>query len=330
MGIPKIAYYNISDDLAYERSLLAQWGMGGKVDLADIKTGSNDDADFIASVEDADGVVIEYYQITNEVMDRLPKLKVVGLQSIGTNMVDKPAATAHGIAVTNAPGFCVQEVAATAVGMIVDLARKITYYDRDVRRGNWEPLDGPMPSRIAGKTVGLVFFGGIPRLMVPALRAFGMNIIAFAPTKTAEFLAGYGVTKVDSLDELLAESDFVSIHTPLIEETHHLIGKRELALMKPTAFLVNTARGAVVDESALVEALRNGTIAGAAVDVIEDEDSERSELKTLDNVVINPHAAFLSEESFYQARAMALEGMVDLLVSGKPPRYLVNKDWRMR
>ncbi|KAB8287262.1 C-terminal binding protein [Bifidobacterium avesanii] len=330
MGTPKIVYYNISDDLEYERSLLDKWGISDRVDLVERKTGRGDDEDFVAAAGDADGVVVEYYQITGAVMDRLPKLRVVGLQSIGTNMVDKPAATAHGIAVTNAPGFCVQEVAATAVGMIIDLARKITYYDRDVRRGNWEPLDGPMPHRLAGMTVGLVFFGGIPRLMAPMLRALGMNVVAFAPTKTEEFLAGYGVAKADSLDDLLARSDFVSIHTPLIEETRHLIGERELGLMKPTAFLVNTARGAVVDERALVAALRDGTIAGAAVDVIEDEDSEQSKLKELDNVVINPHAAFLSEESFYQARAMALEGMVDLLVDGKAPRYLVNKGWQPR
>ncbi|MCI1832443.1 MAG: hypothetical protein LKI77_05825, partial [Bifidobacterium sp.] len=135
------------------------------------------------------------------------------------------------------------------------------------------------------------------------------------------------VRKVDTLEELLKTSDFVSLHTPLVEETRHLISRRELAMMKPEAFLINTARGEIVDEPALISALREGAIAGAAVDVIEDERTERTALTEFDNVIINPHAAFLSEESFYEARRMALEGMVDVLLGSREPRHLVNGDW---
>ena len=326
-GIPTIAYYNISGGLDYENELLRRWGMTGKVRLVGLTSEDQTGEDFIGSVRDSEGVVVEYFTVTEHLMDELPRLRVIGLQSIGTDMVDKPAATRHGIAVTNAPGFCQQEVATTAVGMIIDLARKITYYDRDVRAGSWEPLHGAMPHRIQGMTVGLVFFGGIPRLMVPVLVALGMKVIVYAPTKTADYLASFGAEKVDTLDELLTRSDVVSLHTPLIPETRHLISDRELRLMKPTAFLVNTSRGAVVDETALVDALRDGSIAGAAVDVIEDESTEKTGLSCLDNVIVNPHAAFLSEESFLQAREMALRGMVDLLVDGRKPRYLVNGDW---
>lgn len=326
-GIPTITYYNISGGLDYENELLEGWGMAGKIRLVGVTSEDQTDEDFIGSVRDSEGVVVEYFTVTDRLMDELPDLRVIGLQSIGTDMVDKPAATLHGIAVTNAPGFCQQEVATTAVGMIIDLARKITYYDRDVRAGAWEPLDGSMPHRVQGMTVGLVFFGGIPRIMAPVLVALGMKVLVYAPTKTADYLASFGVEKVNALDELLTRSDVVSLHTPLIPETRHLISDRELRLMKPTAFLVNTSRGAVVDEVALVRALRDGSIAGAAVDVIEDESSERTELSSLDSVVINPHAAFLSQESFLQAREMALRGMVDLLVEGRKPRYLVNKDW---
>lgn len=325
-----IVYFNISDDVAYENTLLREWGCDDRITLVERGTGDAggiDDDSFVEACKDAQGVVVEYANVTGRIMDRLPHLKVIGLQSIGTDMVDKSAATRHGIAVTNAPGFCAQEVAATAVGMILDLARKITYYDRDVRRGNWEPLDGPIPHRMQGKTVGLVFFGGIPRRMAPALRALGLEVIAFAPTKTAEYLASFGVRKVDTLEELLKTSDFVSLHTPLVEETRHLISRRELAMMKPEAFLVNTARGEIVDEPALISALREGAIAGAAVDVIEDERTERTALTEFDNVIINPHAAFLSEESFYEARRMALEGMVDVLLGSREPRHLVNGDW---
>ena len=329
-GRPVVVYFNISGGLDYENELLTRWGVSDRIRLRGVDTATQNDDDFIEAAKDADGAVVEYFKVTDAIMRRLPRLKVVGLQSIGTDMVDLNAATEHHVAVTNSPGFCQPEVAVTAVGMIIDLARKITFYDRQVRRGRWEPLDGPIQHRLSGRTVGMVFFGGIPRLMAPALKALGMRVIVFAPTKNREFLANYGVEKVESLDELLQQSDFVSIHTPLIEETRHLIGERELKLMKPSAFLVNTARGAVVDEKALVQALRDGEIAGAAVDVIEDESSEQSELKALENVVINPHAAFLSEESFYSAREMALRGMVDLLVDGKTPRYLVNKEWEIQ
>lgn len=326
MSTPKVVYFNIEDTLEYENSLLEEWGVAGQIELIEKKTGTNDPDAFIEAVDGADGVVIEYFEYTAEIMDSTPDMKIVALQSIGTNAVDKPAATAHGIAVTNSPGFCVEEVATTAVGMVIDLARKITFYDRSVRAGHWDPILGPIPHRISGKTIGLVFFGGIPQAMVPALTALGLRVVAWAPTKSVEFLAQYGVEKAETLEELLAQSDFVSLHTPLLPETTHLIGEKELAVMKPDAFLINTARGSVVDEPALVAALTEGVIAGAAIDVIEDEDTEQTELRTLENVVINPHAAFLSEESFYEAREISLRNLVDRLVEKKRPRNLVNKD----
>lgn len=326
MSTPKVVYFNIEDTLEYENSLLEEWGVAGQIELIEKKTGTNDPDAFIEAVDGADGVVIEYFEYTAEIMDSTPDMKIVALQSIGTNAVDKPAATAHGIAVTNSPGFCVEEVATTAVGMVIDLARKITFYDRSVRAGHWDPILGPIPHRISGKTIGLVFFGGIPQAMVPALTALGLRVVAWAPTKSVEFLAQYGVEKAETLEELLAQSDFVSLHTPLLPETTHLIGEKELAVMKPDAFLINTARGSVVDEPALVAALTEGVIAGAAIDVIEDEDTEQTELRTLENVVINPHAAFLSEESFYEAREISLRNLVDRLVEKKRPRNFVNKD----
>ncbi|MCI1634651.1 C-terminal binding protein [Bifidobacterium sp.] len=322
-----ISYFNISGGLDYEQSLLESWHMEHLVELHSVTCETPDEETFIAANQKADGVVVEYFNISDSIIDRLPRLKVVGLQSIGTDMVDKRAATAHGIAVTNAPGFCQQEVATTAIAMMLDLNRKISFYDRSVRKGRWEPLDGRMPHRLQGQTVGLVFFGGIPQTMMPVLRALGVNVVVFAPTKTAEFIAGFGAEKVETLAELLKRSDVVSLHTPLITETYHLISEHEFAMMKSSAVIINTARGSIIDEKALVAALQSHVIAGAGIDVIEDEESEQSALKTLDNVVINPHAAFLSQESFYQAREMALRGMVDVLVDHTTPRYLVNTAW---
>jgi D-3-phosphoglycerate dehydrogenase len=161
----------------------------------------------------------------------------------------------------------------------------------------------------------------------------GLTVQVWAPSKTAEYLAGFGCEKVETLEELLQTSDFVSIHSPLVTEaqpgrpaTYHIMGEKEFKLMKPSAYFINTARGPVVDEPALVKALKEGWIKGAAVDVIEDEATEKSDLFELDNVVITPHAAFVSEEAFADARIFALQNLVDLLHGNKIPRNLVNKD----
>lgn len=325
-GTPRVVYFNIDGDLDYEHALLEQWGMTDRIDLVDAKPGDNRPDTFVKAVGDAEGVVVEYFEVTNPVLDQLPHLKIAAVQAIGSSNIDPDAATAHGVAVTNAPGFCSPDVALHTVGMIIDLVRKISFLDRSVRAGSWDPMLGGLPHRITGNTIGLVYFGSIPKLMVPMLQAMGLRIVVFAPTKSAEYLAEWGVEKVDTLDELLAVSDIVSLHTPLMAATHHLIGVRELALMKPSAFLVNTARGAVVDEPALVDALRDRRIAGAAIDVIEDEDHERSELFGLDNVVITPHTAFISTESLADGKRIALEQLVQRLVAGKRPANLVNTE----
>ena len=156
---------------------------------------------------------MEYFEVTRAVMERLPKLKVISLQAIGVSNVDLDAATDLGIGVTNTPGFCPEDVARTP-SMIIDLVRKISF-SIAACAGHWNPMLGGLPTRVSGKTIGLVFFGSIPKLMVPILQAIGLRVIVYAPTKSAEYLEEYGVEKVDGLDELLATSDIVSLHTPL-------------------------------------------------------------------------------------------------------------------
>jgi D-3-phosphoglycerate dehydrogenase len=262
-------------------------------------------------------------------MDFCPKLKIVSLQSIGYNNIDVPAATEHHICVTNIPGFCAEEVALHTVGFAIDLARKITFYDRCVQSGCWDPLTGYTTYRLKGKTFGMVFFGEIPKQMVPILRALKMEILVYAPTKTTEFLEEFGCKKAESLEELLAASDFVSMHCPLIPNvTYHMMGEEQFRRMKPTAFFINTARGSIVDEPALVRALKEGWIQAAAIDVIEDEKSEKSELFRLKNCFLTPHAAFMSEDSFYEGRRRALEHLVQRLSASRDgkPTNLVNKE----
>lgn len=317
----KVVYYNVDDNLDYENSLLKQWGVSD-IELVEIK---DPNGNFTELCQDADGVVVEYEQITREKMDQMPHLKIVSLQSIGYNNVDIEAATEKGICVTNIPGFCTEEVALHTIGLLIDLVRNITFYDRTVRAGHWDPLLAPKTHRITGKTIGLVFFGSIPKAMLPMLKALGLHILVYAPTKTKEYLEEFGCEKADTLERLLRESDFVSMHTPLLPETTHMIGEAELSMMKPSAFFINTARGAVVDEKALVEALKTGKIAGAGIDVIEDETNEVSDLFQLENTVITPHAAFISEDSFYDGREKALRQLVMRLSEKKAPEFLVNK-----
>lgn len=323
----KVLYFNIDDNLDYENQLLKEWEIED-VELIEVKD-KEYKKDFISHINDteADGLVVEYEQVTEEVLERCPNLKIVSLQSIGYNNVDIPAATAHKVCVTNIPGFCAEEVAVHAVGFLIDLVRKITFYDRTVRAGKWDPLLGYKTYRMTDKTFGMVFFGEIPKKMVPILKALGLKILVYAPTKTKKFLDEYGCEKVETLEELLQTSDFVSLHCPLIQGvTYHLIGEAELKMMKKEAFLINTARGSVVDEPALAKALKEGWIKGAGIDVIEDEVNETSELFALENVVITPHAAFVSEDSFYDGRKRALEQLVQRLSKKERPTTLVNKD----
>jgi len=320
----RVVYYNIVDRLDYENSLLKRWKVDN-LELIEAK-GRSGGHTFAEVAAEADGAVVEYEAVTRQVMEKLHRCKIIALQSIGYNNIDVRAATEMGICVTNAPGFCAEDVALHCVGLLVDLARNISYFDRKVRGGVWDYESAPAMHRIRGKTVGLVFFGSIPKAMVPMLKGLGLRILAYAPTKTAAYLSSFGVEKAGALDDLLRESDFVSLHMPLKEETYHMIGAEQLGKMKRTAFLINTARGSVVDEAALGDALQNGTIAGAAVDVIEDVEGHKTVLTSLENTVVTPHTAFLSEESFYKAREIALRQLVQRLVRQEPPENLVNRE----
>jgi len=320
----KVVYFNVDDNLDYENQLLHEWGVDD-IELVEAKD-SNDK--FYDYVKGADGLVVEFFPLTDVVIHHLAhdNLKIIALQAIGYSNVDVKEACEHNVCVTNIPGFCTPEVATHAVGFMIDCARKISLLDRSVRAGKWDPLLGRKALRMAGKTVGMVFFGSIPKYMVPILKSLEMEVQVYAPTKSKEYLAEFGCKKIDTLEELMASSDYVSLHCPLNDATRHMIGEKELKLMKKTAFLINTARGSVVDEPALVKALKEGWIAGAAVDVIEDEINEKSDLFELENVVITPHSAFVSDDSFYEGRRMSLKMLVERLSEQKVPANLVNKE----
>lgn len=257
-------------------------------------------------------------------------VRILSSMSIGLNHVDVAALTREGITVTNCPGYCSQDVAQHAIGLMLDLMRQITFLNRDVIDGAWNPLAGYTAHRTQGRTLGLVFFGNIARAVVPVAHALGMRVLVWAPTKTADEIATAGCTKVQTLDELLAASDVVSLHCPLIPETQGLIGAHELEVMKPTAFLVNTARGPVIDEDALVAALdesiaSSGTrgILGAGLDVLADETAPNRALIDHPRAIVTPHCAYCTEEANETLRRTTLQAVVDKLVFDRTPANAV-------
>lgn len=241
----------------------------------------------------------------------------------GTDNIDVQRATELGIIVANTPHVIADQVADQAISMLFSLVRRVTQHDRYVHRGQWEFRLALPGRRFHGATLGLVGFGRIPRLLVHKLAGFDMEYLAYDPYVPADVVADHGVASV-SLADLLSQADYVSLHCPLTAQTYHLIGEAELRLMKPTAFIVNTARGSVIDERALIQALQEGWIAGAGLDVLEQEPIRLDNpLLALDNVIITPHYAGYSDrypEDNYEA---SVEAILDM-ATGHWPRSVAN------
>lgn len=274
---------------------------------------------------DADAILVTSARITAEVMDRLPRLRVIGRPGIGFDVVDVDAATARGIGVFSAPGFCAAEVADHTLMFTLGLARKLPLLHHAMRMGVWERGLSAGVRAINEMTLGLVAFGEIGREVAVRARAFGLRVLAHDPFVDQATADPYGVTMV-GLDDLLAQSDIVSVHAPLGKKTFHLIGEREFGLMKPTAYIVNTARGPVIDYQALTWALQSGRIAGAGLDVFEPEPPEPgSPLWKMDNVLLTPHTAGVSDTSQVEVKRRTCRNIAAALTGDWPTsRDLVN------
>jgi len=256
---------------------------------------------------------------------------VIARYGTGVDIVDVEAATRHDVLVTNVPNeWCENEVADHAMALLLAVARKITVYDRATRSGTWQWQSGAPIHRLRGSVLGLLSFGAIARAVAARAAGFGMRITAHDPFVSAEDIAAAGAEAV-SFDELVTESDCLVIQAPLTSETHHLFDEVQLRRMKPTAILINTARGPIVDDRALQRALTEGWIAGAGLDDIEEEPAKvrdwraNNPLFGLDNVVITPHAAYYSEEAISTVRNFAAEEVVRVL-TGQRPLSPVNAD----
>jgi D-3-phosphoglycerate dehydrogenase len=279
---------------------------------------------------DADILLVIAEPITRRVISSLPRLKGVIRYGIGVDTVDLKAATEFGVVVANFPDFCLDEVANHTMALLLALNRRLFRLDRVVRDGQWSPavLRSVLPGigSLQGETLGLVAFGNIPRRVAPRAQAFGLKVIAYDPYLDDEVFGRFGVRRVQRVEELLAESDYVSSHLPLTEETYHFFTAERFRLMKPTAYFINTSRGKVVDQPALIRALQEGWIAGAGLDVFEDEPLPAdSPLTRLENVILTPHAAYYSDRSERNLKLRVGRAAADIL-RGFEPEHVANPD----
>lgn len=252
--------------------------------------------------------------ITREVIEKLPNLKVVQRYGIGVDSVDLEAAREHGVLVLNQVGYCIEELAAQATALALSLLRNVGYQDRGVRAGGWLKAKGIIPSRPDRLTVGLFGFGGSGRCMYRIWHdGFGSRIIACDPYLTQEDVAQYDVELV-SFEELLRQSDIISIHAPLTEETYHQFSTDAFKAMKPTAMILNIARGPIIDQNALIHALEIGEIRFAGLDVFEQEPMAADcPLRQMDNVALTCHSAFWGVEANQRATELVFEQMASII-----------------
>jgi D-3-phosphoglycerate dehydrogenase len=281
--------------------------------------------EIIALARDADAVLNCYAKMTARVIQGLHRCKLIARCGIGVDNVDLAAATRAGILVTNVPDYCVDEVSDHALALILALARQLVPADQAVKAGWWSVAAHAGIRRLRGQTVGLLGFGKIAKALASKVRSLGMQVLATDPFVDGDAMGRHGVRGED-LDTLLREADVVSIHIPLSPETRGLIGSRELARMKPTALLVNTSRGGIVDENALATALAEGRLAGAALDVLATEPPPADHpLLQAPNLILTPHLAFYSCESVVDLQTKAAEEVARAL-RGEPPRSPVNPE----
>ena len=250
-------------------------------------------------------------------------LKVIGRAGIGVDNVDIETAGKHKIPVVNAPTGATASVAELTLGLILTISRNIAYADKTMKKGEWakKTLKG---FELDGKTLGLIGTGNIGKYTAKLAKCFGMKVIGYDPFISKENMKKDGIEKVDEVTQIMEKSDYISLHIPHIPATHHIVNEEMIGKMKPSAYLINCARGGTVDEKALYNALKNGKIAGAALDVYEKEPPEKSPLFELDNVVMTPHIGANTKEGQIKAGTICAEQMNKVL-AGKKPDYCVNK-----
>lgn len=284
---------------------------------------TGEEEELLALVPQADAILTCFKRVSPEVVRAGARLQVIGRYGIGVDNIAVDEATRLGIPVTNVPAYCVDEVAEHVLAFLFALERSVCAYGAAMREGDWSLARGLPMRRIAGRTLGIVGFGRIGRTLARKALGLDLRVVVHSPSLSPERAGELGV-EVVGLDELAEASDYVSVHTPLTAETTGLVGRDFLARMRPTAYLVNAARGAVVDQEALVEALEERRLAGAGLDVFVPEQLPPGHpLLALPNVVATPHVAFFSEESVLELEVKAAENVAAVL-EGRRPAHVVN------
>jgi D-3-phosphoglycerate dehydrogenase / 2-oxoglutarate reductase len=285
---------------------------------------TNFEPDYIKKIiSDIEGIILRTnIKITKEIIGSAPLLKIISRTGAGVDNIDLAAASERGILVCNAPGINSISVAEHSLALILAMSKQLKVIDEAVRKGDWRIRYTSQTGDLEGKTLGLVGLGQIGSLLAEKARlAFHMKIIAYDPYVKKE----EQITLTSSLEDLFGQSDFISIHVPHTKETHHLVNEKLLSLMKPSSYLVNTARGTVVDEKALFQALEKGLIAGAALDVFEEEPpSLDNPLLKLNNVIVTAHTAGLNRDCERKLAVQAAQAIVDYF-QGKEPEFIYNK-----
>jgi D-3-phosphoglycerate dehydrogenase len=303
-----------------ERAVLAEIG----ADLVVAPDGSEET--LISLAKDVDGILTCFAKVTDKVVRAAKRCLAIGRYGVGVDNIAVETASSLGIVVTYVPDYCIDEVSDHVMGLLLGWNRRIVLFDRATKTLGWgsEGL-GMRIMRLRGKSLGIVGFGRIGRAVAEKAKVFGMDILAYDPFLTPEGAARSGGRQVD-LDTLLKESDFVTLHTPLIPETHNLIGEEQLALMKQDAFLINAARGGLIDENALYNALTTNQIAGVGVDVLEDLNPPIDHrLIQLGNVIVTPHTAFFSQEAVLELEERAASEVASVL-ENRVPDNIVNPE----
>ena len=305
-------------DYVWESLDVEKQTLGELAELVPLKTVKPEE--FLSQAADCDALLNTYAgPITADVMSKMPKCRIIARYGIGVDTIDLDAATRAGIIVTNNPTYCIEEVAEHTMALLLACARKIAFYDRMVRSGQWAVPPGKPIYRLAGRTLGLVGFGNIARQVAVRAAAFGMRVLYADP------FVKEGPEKKVELNALLSESDFVSLHPPLTAETRGMMNDAAFARMKPSAYLVNCSRGPVVDTAALVRALDSKKIAGCALDTTDPEPlPDPHPLRGRDNVIVAPHVAWYSEQAMAGLQAGA-PGEVRRVLSGQWPVNVVNR-----
>jgi len=302
-----------------EKQVLSQ--IDATLEVHDFKN----DLEAVEVLRNADGVLVNLFPLGANVIARMTKCKVISRYGVGYDNVDVDAATRAGIQVTRVPDYCVEDVSDHALALLLGCVRKIAYKDRNIRSGRWN-LDRDQPIyRIRGKVLGFVGFGAIARALKRKVSGLGLaKVLVYDPFLEPSSVKAEGAEQV-TFDTLLRESDYISVHAPLSRETKGMLGEKEFSIMKKEVILINTSRGPIVNEDALIEALQSKRIAYAGLDVFEKEPlPEKSPLLKLDNVVLTDHSAWYSVEAMAELKTKAAQNIVEVL-TGRKPTYPVNE-----